>query len=244
LSSVMREIAVGIIASVITVVLTAIATYFYSLNPMLAIILPIIVGLISVLYYYIRRYYSVCKVLGIKCLSDKKKEPWDKYFANSKNIRVLFGRGGAVLGTDTDPMYLTLKRLGRDWEGRVRVLVEDPESEHLTDRAKELGLDIETVKNQCRMVMNNVKRLREDYHINIEGAYYNTKPFLRFTLFDDFGFFSYPAWGDKYEPFPYQFRIKRGKKTMYDALSVYFEHMWNTYGTNTREGPIDGKKMG
>ena len=234
MTSLIREIAVSIIASIVTIALTAAATYFYSLNPLVLVVLPLTVVLISVVYYYVRKYYSVCKVLGVKCVSDKKKEPWDKHFATSRDVRVLLGRGGAVLGTDTDPLYLTLRRLPSDWSGRIRVLVEDPKSEHLEDHAQELGLDMETVRSQCRSVMNNIKRLKDNYHINIEGACYKTKPFLRFTLFDDFGFFSYPAWGSKYEPFSYQLRIQKGKKTMYDALSVYFEQMWDRYGSDQK----------
>lgn len=242
----MREIAVGVIASFITVVLTALATYLYFLNATLAGVSALVALLMCIAGYYVRKYYAVCRLLGINSISNKKKEPWEKYFLNSRNICVMLGRGGAVLGTDTDPMYLTLKKLPKNWEGKIRVLIENPEAEHIKDRAKELGLDVETVKNQCRMVMKNIKRLREDYHINIEGACYDTKPFLRFTLFEDFGFFSYPAWGDKYEPFPYQFRIQKGKKTMYDALSVYFEHMWNMYGAKigVKEVSTNGKEVG
>lgn len=230
MNSGIREILINVIGSIVATIVITIVIYVISVNVAIAVASLVVILIVtlasSITYYYIKRYYFVCKTLGIESRSEKKKENWEKSFLESKNIRILLCRGGAVLGTDTDPLYLTLTELPKKWNGKIRVLLLNPESSYIVDRAKELEADVETIKNQCRMVMDNIRRLKENYGIDIKGAYYNTKPFLRYTLFDGFGFFSYPAWGEKYKPFPYQFRIKRGKTTLYGALSVHFEQLW------------------
>ena len=140
------------------------------------------------------------QVVGIKSAGIKTKEEWGKHFPNSESVRVYFTRGGAVLGTDTDPMCLTVKHLLADWRGEIKILVFDPNSKYISDRTRELDMKNEQVKEQCLRVMSNIDHLRNRHNINIRGRYCDSKPFLRFTLFDDFGFFSYPAWGTKYNP--------------------------------------------
>lgn len=198
--------------------------YFLTSNTLLAVVAVVVT------FLGIRkagRYYKVCKLLGIKSAAIQAKEEWNRYYLNSKTVRVFFTRGGAVLGSDTDPMYQNVKGLPADWNGEIKVLVLSPNSKYITDRARELNFEDEEVKEQCRNVMRNIKRLREKHHVNIRGKYYDSKPFLRFTLFDNFGFFSYPAWGEKYKPYSYHFKVNRGSKTLYEALSVYFDQLWN-----------------
>lgn len=230
MNSGIKDILINVIGSIIATIMITIVIYIISVDVAIAVASLIVILTVtlvsSVIYYYIKRYYFVCRTLGIESRSEKKKENWRKFFLESKDIRILLCRGGAVLGTDTDPLYLTLTELPKKWNGKIRVLLLNPESSYVADRAKELEADVATIKNQCRMVMDNIRRLKENYSIDIKGAYYDTKPFLRYTLFDGVGFFSYPAWGEKYKPFPYQFRIGQGQTTLYNALNVHFEQLW------------------
>lgn len=202
--------------------------YLLTSNTRLALLTLGILIILALAIIRVRRHYKVSKLLGIESAGLRTKEDWDRYYLNSKTVRVFFTRGGSVLGSDTDPMYQNVKGLPSDWGGEIKVLILNPNSKYISDRARELEFEDEEVKDQCRNVMRNINRLREKHHINIKGKYYDSKPFLRFTLFEDFGFFSYPAWGEKYKLYSYHFKVKRGSKTLYEALSVYFDQLWNT----------------
>lgn len=218
-----------IISIMIAIGGSAIGSLIYHILTLNMVFAGLSIWMLSILalaIYMIRRYYVACRLLGIERASVKTKEDWDKHFFNSKKIRVFFTRGGAVLGTDTDPMYQTVKGLPADWDGEIKVLILNPKSTHIVDRARELDLEPDAVREQCRRVMKNIDRLSEKHHINILGKYYDSKPFLRFTLFDNFGFFSYPAWGKKYRPYSYHFKMKPRAKSLYESLSTYFDQLW------------------
>jgi hypothetical protein len=158
---------------------------------------------------------------------DASKEDWLKLYTESNVVRILLRTGGWVLGTDKDSIYQTIKRLPHDYKGEIQVLLLDPESRHIHDRAEELGLSVERVIAYCHNTVENLQFLKSKYNLrNLNWALYDEYPPLRFTLFDKCGILAYGGFTPTQTK---NMKIVSGKGSLHESLKVYFDQLWSLH---------------
>lgn len=205
----------------------AILLYFVTSSLIFIIATLGIAVAIMVTVSMVRNYYNVHNMVGIKKLIDASKEDWLKCYTQSSVVRVLLRTGGWVLGTEKDSMYQTIEKLPHDYRGEIRILLLDPNSKHISDRAEELGLPIERVKAYCTNTIESLQFLKGKHNLqNLNWALYDDYSPLRFTLFDQFGIVAYGGFTPEQTR---NIKIAPGKESLYESLVIYFDQLWNRY---------------
>lgn len=202
-----------LVASIIELIVGSLL-YFLTQSPLVLITTLGTILAIAIVGIMVKSYYDIYNIVKIRKLINRSKEDWLKHYQESNNIRTLMTRGAGVLGSDKDLMYQCIEKLPGDWKGEIRVLILDPNSRYIQDRANDLGVNTTAIVDQCYTVVRNLKFLKEKYPSrNLKWAFYDCKPFLRFTLFSKCGFFSYGSGKDFKQPSTSKSRLDQDRFT-------------------------------
>ncbi len=198
--------------------------YFFTKN-----ILYVVLGVILLFaVIYIFRIISMHRLSGlIRCYNDCPDPTalLTQYFKKSKLIQILAIRGARMLGNDRSLINFVIKELPRGWDGKIQILILDPNSDHLRDRALELGHDPVNFAKECRNSIHNIVRLKENYGVSIEVRLYNEKPILRTIIFDDRALLSYYIGEEGH--IQVQYELKPGDSSFFRLIKILFENLWS-----------------
>lgn len=207
--------------------LVAVVANFLSNSPIIAIAVFVVTPAALAIAFRIKTYYDVLKVSGLQEVVDREKVDWLKYYKESKKVKILMTRGVGVVDTEKGTLYQVIKALPRDWDGEIRILLLNPNSKYIEDRANDIGISTETLKNQINTSANNLRELKKMYNLNLDWAFYDDKPLLRFILFDNCGFLTYWAANPERPLHPSRdIKIVTGPHSLYRALSQHFDQLW------------------
>lgn len=207
---------------------TGIITYFLTKDFITAFIAVGITILLILLFYNSYIYYNLIKKSGLKRIYDDKPDPTPMLkhlFKKSKQIRLLAIRGARMLGSDRSLINYISKELPRSWEGSIQILLLDPESTHLENRANELGHDPTQFAIECKSAIQNIYKLNNRYNLNVEVRLYDRKPILRAIIFDSCALLSYYIGSDGH--IPIQYKIEEGNNSLLRMMNLIYNDLWS-----------------
>lgn len=202
--------------------------YFFTMNLLTATIALVVTTVSVVTVYYLYRTMDVVTASGLKRTHKDSPDPTPllkKYFESSKRIRLLAIRGARMMGTDRSLINYVIGELPKSWNGRIEVLLLDPDSPYLRERAEELGHNPAQFATECRSAIQNISRLKKEYGTDIEVRVYSRKPVVRAIIFDDRALLSYYIGGEGH--IPIQYEITAGDNSLLRMLNLLYDELWN-----------------
>lgn len=204
-------------------IIAGVALFFLTKN-----ILYTVIGVLCFsIIIYVSRIVMLHNVSGLKRYYKDSPDPTtllNQYFKESNLIRLLAIRGARMLGNDRSLINYIIRRLPRDWEGRIEILILDPNGEHIRERARELNHDPDTFATECGNSIRNIFRLKDQYNVEIEVRTYNRKPTLRTIIFDDRALLSYYIGSEGH--IPIQYELQPGSSSLYRLVNLLYDNIW------------------
>ncbi len=203
-------------------------TYNLTKNLFMTFISIVITLLIIIVVYNLWMIMWLFKESGLKKIHKDSPDPTPmlkQYFSSSKRIQLLAIRGARMLGTDRSLINYIIRELKKDWKGNIEVLLLNPDSDHLKERAEELGHNPVQFARECRSAIQNIFNLKRTYNIDIEVRLYDRKPIIRAIIFDDRALLSYYI-GEKGH-IPIQYEIRNGENSLLRMINQIYNDLWN-----------------
>ena len=150
----------------------------------------------------------------------------EKHFNNSNTIQLLAIRGARMMGSDRSIINYLISNLPKSWEGEIQILLLDPDSEYLKERALELKKrDPADFAIECKSSIRNIFTLQDRYNVNVEVRIYDRKPIIRTIIFDDLALLSYYIGEKGHIPFQYDIR-KGSNSSLFRMIKLIYNDLW------------------
>lgn len=107
---------------------------------------------------------------------------------------------------------------------RVRVLIMNPDSAHVIERAKEINRGVSHVRNGIITALNNLKEI-QNRHETLEVRLYDRKPIWRLVNTDNGTYMGFYQSKRSYDNHFYY--IHRKNDSLFKSFLEYFEMVWN-----------------
>ena len=213
----MKDVAVEIIASVVSAAFFMLVGWMFRQH------------LIS----QIRKNFFSALCFGIENVFSKRLEAQqeiDQKLVQASRIKLLGVQGMALF---SDVRMVKRASLGKAiFEQRIpkdiQILLLDPDSEYVAQRANELGVhSAEDIKQGILHTISDIKLLKDEApDMSIEVRTYNAPPIWSLIFLDEILYVSSYAKGiPGYESRCYRVRARRG--SLYYVFEKYFEYMWS-----------------
>ena len=132
-----------------------------------------------------------------------------------------------MLGSDRSLINSLVRELPKGWQGEIRVLLLDPDSATLKNRAVELGHDPDSFATDCRSALRNVGAVARKYAVKIEARTYDREPILRSIIFDKAALVSFYVGKDGH--IPIQYEIRKRPYSLWHLVDRIYDDLWHNH---------------